>query len=137
MLQKSFSLLFILLAFTGFSQKMNMTKIEPVNATARVVGVLEGKSNLAVLYITKVDSANEFSLKPNTEILAKFHFTTKPTKGDPELAGIRSDDVINAEIAGKFDSISGQMTYTVFRYNVLEVITIKKTSTEASDSPRK
>ncbi len=136
MLKKSFTILFILIAMAGYSQQMKMTKIEPTNITARVVGVL-GNSNLAVLYVTKVDTSNTYNLEENTEILTRFHFGTKATKGDPELPGVKSDDVIEAEIAGKLDKTSGQMDYTVLRYNVLEVITIEKTSTEVNDSPQK
>ncbi len=137
MFKKSFTLLFLLVAFAGYSQQMKMTKIEPVMITARVVGVLEGNSNLAVLYITKVDTSNNFALAPNTEILTKFHFGTKPTKGDPILPGVKSGDLISAEIAGELDKKSGQMDYLVLRYDVLEVITIGTSSTEADDSPQK
>ncbi len=137
MFKKSFTLLFLVVAFAGYSQQMKMTKIEPIMITARVVGVLEGNSNLAVLYITKVDTSNTIKLEANTEILARFHFGTKATKGDPELMGVKSGDLISAEIAGKIDKNSAQMDYTVLRYDVLEVITIEKTSTEVSESPRK
>ncbi len=137
MFKKSFTLLFLVVAFAGYSQQMKMTKIEPIMITARVVGVLEGNSNLAVLYITKVDTSNTIKLETNTEILARFHFGTKATKGDPELMGVKSGDLISAEIAGKIDKNSAQMDYTVLRYDVLEVITIEKTSTEVSESPRK
>ncbi len=137
MFKKSFTLLLLLVAFAGYSQQMKMTKIEPVMVTARVVGVLEGNSNLAVIYITKVDTSNKFNLVVNTEILARFHFGTKATKGDPILPGVKSGDLIRAEIAGELDKTSAQMDYTVLRYDVLQVITIGKTSTEAGEKPQK
>lgn len=137
MFKKSFTLIILLVSFTAYTQEMKMTKVEPTMVTARVVGVLEGNSNLAVLYVTKVDTSNKYNLEGNTEILTRFHFGTIATKGDPALPGVKSGDMISAEIIGKLDKTSAQMDYTVLRYELLEVITIEKTSTEVNDSPRK
>lgn len=133
MFRQGLLFLFLLCALSSMAQPMKVTRIDPIEVTARVVGLLEGNSNLGVLYITKVDSTNTIRLRPSTEILASFHFGTQPTKGDPKLPGTKSGDMITAEVAGKFDAASGQMEYTVLRYQVLQVTTIKGTSAEADD----
>lgn len=135
MLKKLSVFLFFTLVTGLQAQKMKMTPIRPIQATARVVGILEGNTKLAVLYITQVDTTNEFELRTGTEVLARFQFDTKPiTTGDPILPGVKPNDVISAEMAGEYDSKSGQWNYTVFRYSVLPTKTI---STEGDDPPQR
>lgn len=136
MFQRILPLLLILLSFAAKAQNSSVTRIKPVNVTASVVGVLNDDSPLAVIYVMKVDS-NDIGLEKSSEVLIRFYFSTKPTKGDPELPGVKGGDVIQAEIAGKIDPISGQMEYTVFRYSILPTRTIKSSSTEVNDQPHK
>ncbi len=136
MLKNTLPFLLLIFAFTTKAQ-VHMTAVEPIEVTARVVGILEGNSQLAVVYIMKVDSTNKYALEANTEILTRFYFDTKPTKGDPVLPGTKKGDVIRAQLAGQHDNISGQMNYVIFKYSVLPATTIEIPSAEGGAPPHK
>ncbi len=105
----------------AFAQGKNLKieQIKPIDVRAEVISVFEKSNTLALLKIVGVDSANTFRLEKGGEVLTKFYFTTKPTKGDPKLAGIRAGDQITAEISSTENPMTGQMDYQVFRYRVL------------------
>lgn len=116
------SFVFIAIMLTGFGNHLSAQenpleyRIHPIWVEARVLGILEDHNNLVVLQITGT-GVNDFNLGVNSEILTEFYFGTAPTDGDPKLAGVKSGDMIRAEIHGKFNPSSGQWDYRVFRYN--------------------
>ena len=90
-------------------------QIRPIWVEAQVLGILEDHNNLVVLQITGT-GVNEFNLGINSEILTEFYFGTTAIEGEPKLSGVKSGDIIRAEVHGKFNPSSGQWDYRVFRY---------------------
>ena len=84
-------IIFLGVHFVNAQQKPHAILIKPVRAKVEVIGVLEGNNHLAVLRIMEVDS-NAYLLEKNSEVLASFYFTTKPTQGEPKLPGVKNGD---------------------------------------------
>lgn len=110
--------IFLGVHFVSAQKKPDVILIKPVRAKVEVIGVLEGNNHLAVLRIMEVDS-NAYLLEKNSEVLASFYFTTKPTSGEPKLPGLKNGDIAFVKISGSQDNSSGQMDYTVFEYELL------------------
>lgn len=103
---------------------------------AKVVGILSGNPKLAVLYITKVDSTNEYGYKEGTEILAKFYFGTAPHKYEPILTGTKANDIIRAEVALQANRSNGNSENIVFKYTVISSVK-ENPSSEEGETPQK
>lgn len=112
-----FTVFFSCIAFISFGQNQGkLEPIKPIKAEGEVIGTLEGMDNIAILKISKADTANaEFSID-NTEILCTFEFGTKPTNGDPKLEGIKKGDKVRVELYGSRQHEHEPWDYQVFRY---------------------
>lgn len=110
--------IFCCLSFQSHAQpgSQEAAVIKPIWIKAEVIGILEQHDKLAVLQVSRVDSANEFNLATKSEILVEFVFGTSPSDGEPKIPGVKAGDTIRAEIHGKFNPGSGQWDYRVFRY---------------------
>lgn len=101
----------------GQSIANQATVLKPIWVEAKVLGILESHNALVVLQISRVDSTNNINLKAGSEVLVEFVFGTKKSDGEPKLPGVKPEQIIKAEIDGKFNHSSGQWDYRVFRYD--------------------
>jgi len=117
--QKLFFTLFstCLISLSALAQgKGKFVQINPVSATGEVISVFEGVDKIALVKITKADTAHaDFEITEN-EVVCTFEFGTKPTTGDPKLPGIKAGDKIRMEFVGTRDTESAPWNYRVFRY---------------------
>ena len=106
-----------LISFSTFAQDQGkFVQLKPINAVGEVISVFEGTGNIALVKITKADTANaDFKIIKN-EVVCTFQFGTKPTNGDPKLPGIKAGDIIRMEFIGTRDKDNAAWDYQVFRY---------------------
>lgn len=109
--------------------KMKIEPIETFRIRAKVVGVLQGQKDLAVIQIIETVK-NEWGLKVGDEVLTNFYFTTQPFKGDRQYPGVKSGDEILGDIRGSKNNNGVQVDYMIFRYQVLPL-------KESSEAPAK
>lgn len=106
-----------LISFSTFAQdEGKLVRLNPINATGEVISVFEGANNIALIKITKADTAIADFEIIESEVVCTFEFGTKPSNGDPKLPGIKAGDVIRMEFIGTRDVESAPWNYRVFRY---------------------
>lgn len=129
-----FTLILSCVTLISFGQNQGRLKqINPIKAEGEVIGTLEGMDNIAILKITKADTAHaEFSID-NTEILCTFEFGTKPTTGDPKLEGVSKGDKVRVELYGSRQHEHEPWDYQVFRYWLIK----ENPSTVKGEKPQK
>lgn len=132
----SMRFVFVILSIIGFIQfgqaqddapaNKKLVRVETFRAQVQVIGVLEGRSDLAVVKVKQVEE-NKWNLKVGDEILTTFYFTTEPTNGRKKYPGVEISDHIVVNIRGEMNSNGVQVDYTVFDYRKLKVTTIPVT----------
>ena len=106
-----------LLSFSAFGQQEGKyVQLKPINAIGEVISVFEGANNIALVKITKADTANADFEITESEVVCTFEFGTKPSNGDPKLPGIQAGDKIRMEFIATRDEASAPWNYRVFRY---------------------
>tara|TARA_R110002072_G_scaffold256513_3_gene415358 strand:+ start:1370 stop:1801 length:432 start_codon:yes stop_codon:yes gene_type:complete len=126
---KIFSCLFGLLLFSSpaFAQKVEPQKpkgkriaipIRTFKAKVKVVGVLQGTKDLAVIQVMEVDS-NKYNLSVGDEVLCKFYFGTKPFVGEEKYPGVKGGEIIEAQIHARPNKNNVQTDYRILQYKVL------------------
>lgn len=104
------------------------TTIKTFDAKVKVIGVLQGTKDLAVIQIIEVDP-NEHNLSVGDEVLCKFYFGTKPYKGERLYPGVKGGEILTAEIHAMPNDNNVQVNYRILRYDIVgsfEVIKKKK-----------
>lgn len=101
------------------TQQQVIVQIRTFKAKVKVVGILQGRYDLAVIKVLEVDD-NKWKLSIGDEILCKFYFTTKPYKGDTYYPGVKGGEVLEADIHALANKNTVQVDYNILRYKVLE-----------------
>lgn len=120
-------LLLSLISTPAFSQKVDPLKSErkktavlvrTFDAKVKVIGVLQGTKDLAVIQVMEVDT-NNFNLKVGDEVLCKFYFGTKPFVGEEKYPGVKGGEIIKAQIHGMPNENNVQTDFRILKYQVV------------------
>lgn len=111
------ALVFSIVSFVASAQngKSSFRKVDAVFVRAEVIGVLEGRSNLAVIQIKKAPKNNVYGLEAKTELLVDLSYMYSEQAGESIPFSIKKGDVIEAEILGRPQAQSGQNEYHIMR----------------------
>ena len=109
-----------IILFSTAQDKGYFKEIKPIEAKGEVIGTLEGMDNIAIVQITKADTANADFKIDNQEILCTFQWGTKPRENDPKLKGVKKGDIIRMELSGSRSNEHSPWDYVVFRYWVIK-----------------
>ncbi len=128
MIKFFFSLLLIgLFSVPAFSQKVDPIKpkgrkiaipVRTFDAKVKVIGVLQGTKDLAVIQVMEVDS-NKFNLKVGDEVLVKFYFGTKAFVAEEKYPGVKGGEIIEAQIHGYPNENNVQTDFRILKYKVV------------------
>lgn len=128
MIKKVSSLILLLfLSTSGFSQTVDPPKskgkkvaipIRTFNAKVKVIGVLQGTKDLAVIQVMEVDS-NTYNLKVKDEVLCKFYFGTKAFQGEEKYPGVKGGEIIQAQIHALPNDNNVQTDFRILKYKVI------------------
>lgn len=119
--------LLLLISVPAFSQNAdsNQSKRKKVaipvrtfNAKVKIIGVLHGTKDLAVVQVMEVDS-NKFNLKVGDEFLCKFYFGTKPFEGEEKYPGVKGGEIVQAQIHGMPNENNVQTNFRILKYKVV------------------
>lgn len=106
-------------------------KTFPVNAT--LIASLEGSQDRALMRIDKIER-NKFGLEVGDTILAKFYFSLKKVKSEPNLVGINAGDFFSARMAARPNSLGGGHYFQVYHYrNMSYLRSLKREEALSSD----
>lgn len=126
---KRFSFLFLIFCFalTAHAQDVDgddkkgkkvASVVKTFDAKVKVIGVLQGTKDLAVIQVVEVDD-NKWNLKVGDEVLCKFYFTTGPFKGETYYPGVKGGEILKAEIHATPNANNVQTNYKILRYEVI------------------
>ena len=112
-----FLLLFTSVSICGIAQeaKPKYEKLDAVFLRAEIIGVLNGRSNLAVIQIKKVPKDNKYHFKTRDELLVDLAYMFTEESGKAIRLNVTKGDVIEAEILGRLQPQTGQYEYFVMR----------------------
>jgi len=91
--------------------------VETIACRAKVLGVFENSSRLAVLKVINIETPNNFEIKVGDELLTEFYFSVKPVEGSSKMTGIKTGDKISVRLTAKEEAATGQMKYIAFDYS--------------------
>lgn len=120
-------ILLLSLSIPAIAQKVEQEKpmgkkvaipIRTFNAKVKIIGVLQGTKDLAVIQVMEVDS-NKFNLNVGDEVLCKFYFGTKPFVGEEKYPGVKGGEIIQAQIHGMPNENNVQTDFRILKYKLV------------------